>query len=155
MWFPVDPVSRSSTLEFVAGSHLGAWYMPRSFLDGQSKWFPEGSLAELPNIEADPAQYRILGWELEPGNAVFFHMLTLHAAGGVESHHRRRVLSVRFLGDDMVPRATVVGDVAVVPGTRRRAAGGCITRPSAVPVALAGDVDLCCSSTGGSTTFSL
>jgi hypothetical protein len=33
---------------------------------------------------------------------VFFHMLTLHAAGGVGPNRRRRVLSVRFLGDDMV-----------------------------------------------------
>jgi hypothetical protein len=28
-------------------------------------------------------------------------MLTLHAAGGVSGPHRRRVLSVRFLGDDV------------------------------------------------------
>lgn len=101
MWCPVDPVARESTLEFVAGSHLGPWYMPRTFLDGQAKWFPEGSLAELPDIDGDP-RHRILGWELEPGDAVFFHMLTLHAAGGVSGSRRRRVLSVRFLGDDMV-----------------------------------------------------
>ena len=31
-WIPVDPVSRESTLEFVAGSHLGPWLMPRSFM---------------------------------------------------------------------------------------------------------------------------
>ena len=48
-----------------------------------------------------PDDATILGWELEPGDAVFFHMLTLHAAGGVGAR-RRRVLSVRFLGDDMV-----------------------------------------------------
>ena len=101
MWFPVDPVARAATLEFVAGSHLGPWYMPRSFLDGQSKWFPEGSLAELPDIDGDPDRYPVIGWALEPGDAVFFHMLTLHAAGGVEGPNRRRVLSVRFLGDDM------------------------------------------------------
>jgi ectoine hydroxylase-related dioxygenase (phytanoyl-CoA dioxygenase family) len=102
MWFPVDPVPRASTLEFVAGSHLGPWYMPRSFLDGRAKWFPEGTLSDLPDIDGDPTAHRILGWELEPGDAVFFHMLTLHSAGGVEGPHRRRVLSVRFLGDDMV-----------------------------------------------------
>ena len=28
-WIPVDPVSRASTLEFVAGSHQGPWLMPR------------------------------------------------------------------------------------------------------------------------------
>jgi ectoine hydroxylase-related dioxygenase (phytanoyl-CoA dioxygenase family) len=102
MWIPVDPVPRASTLEFVAGSHLGPWYMPRTFLDGQAKWFPDGSLEELPDIDGDPDRFRVLGWELKPGDMVCFHMLTLHAAGGVDGSHRRRVLSVRFLGDDMV-----------------------------------------------------
>jgi ectoine hydroxylase-related dioxygenase (phytanoyl-CoA dioxygenase family) len=100
-WIPVDPVSRDSTLEFVAGSHLGPWLMPRSFMDAQARWFPEGSLAELPDIDAQRAAFRILGWELEPGDAVCFHMLTLHAAGGVEGGRRRRVFSVRLLGDDI------------------------------------------------------
>ena len=103
VWMPVDPVSRGSTLEFVAGSHLGPWLMPRSFMDDQARWFPEGSLEELPEI--DRATAPIVGWALEPGDAVFFHMLTLHAAGG--SRTRRRAFSVRFLGDDVVhaPRA--------------------------------------------------
>jgi ectoine hydroxylase-related dioxygenase (phytanoyl-CoA dioxygenase family) len=102
MWLPVDPVPRASTLEFVAGSHRGEWYMPRSFLDDQARWFPAGSLAELPDIDGRPDDVTILGWELEPGDAVFFHMLTLHAAGGVAGPRRRRVLSVRFVGDDVV-----------------------------------------------------
>lgn len=106
MWLPVDPVSRASTLEFVAGSHRGPWLMPRTFMDAQATWFPEGTLQDLPDIDGDvardPASHHILGWELEPGDAVFFHMLELHAAGGVEGPHRRRAFSVRFLGDDAV-----------------------------------------------------
>lgn len=100
-WIPVDAVSRASTLEFVAGSHRGPWLMPRSFMDAQAKWFPEGSLADLPDIEAHREAYPILAWELEPGDAVCFHMLTLHAARGVDGTRRRRVFSVRFLGDDI------------------------------------------------------
>lgn len=99
-WIPVDPVPLESTLEFIAGSHLGPWLMPRTFMDNQAKWFPEGSLAELPAIEADRSAFEILGWGLEPGDVVAFHMLTLHAAPGVD--RRRRVFSVRFLGDDIV-----------------------------------------------------
>ena len=102
MWLPVDPVPRSATLEFVAGSHLGPWFMPRTFLDEQAKWFPEGSLAEFPDFAADPQKWPVIGWELEPGDAVFFNMLTVHGSGGVDGPDRRRVLSVRFLGDDMV-----------------------------------------------------
>jgi ectoine hydroxylase-related dioxygenase (phytanoyl-CoA dioxygenase family) len=100
-WIPVDPVSRESTLEFVAGSHLGPWLMPRSFRDAQAKWFPEGSLGDLPNIDANREAFPILGWELQPGDAVCFHMLTLHSAQGVTGTHRRRVFSVRFLGEDI------------------------------------------------------
>jgi hypothetical protein len=44
---------------------------------------PEGgSLADLPDIEADRGSWNTLGWELEFGDAVFFHMLTLHASSG-------------------------------------------------------------------------
>ena len=100
-WIPVDPVRRASTLEFVAGSHRGPWLMPRSFMDHEAKWFPEGSLAELPDIEATRGQQPILGWALEPGDVIAFHMLALHASGGVDGDRRRRVFSVRFLGDDM------------------------------------------------------
>jgi ectoine hydroxylase-related dioxygenase (phytanoyl-CoA dioxygenase family) len=67
-------VPREATLEFVAGSHRGPWLMPRTFMDHQARWFPEGSLAELPDIEGTRAQQPILGWALEPGDAVAFHM---------------------------------------------------------------------------------
>ncbi|MBS0365744.1 MAG: phytanoyl-CoA dioxygenase family protein [Proteobacteria bacterium] len=101
MWLPLDPVPRESTLEFIAGSHRGPWCMPRAFLDNEARWFPEGSLAPLPDIEANRSDYPILGWALEPGDAVFFHMLTLHGAPGVGDERRRRVLSVRFMGEDV------------------------------------------------------
>jgi ectoine hydroxylase-related dioxygenase (phytanoyl-CoA dioxygenase family) len=99
-WIPVDPVPLESTLRFVAGSHAGTWYMPRTFRDNQAKWFPDGTLAELPAIDAESDRYRQLAWALEPGDAVAFHMLTLHASGGVSPTHRRRVFSARYLGDD-------------------------------------------------------
>ncbi|MEQ1804135.1 MAG: phytanoyl-CoA dioxygenase family protein [Burkholderiaceae bacterium] len=101
MWIPVDPVARHSTLEFVAGSHRGPWLMPRSFMDKQAKWFPEGSLADLPDVDAQRDRHRILGWELAPGDVVCFHMLALHAAAGVDAGRRRRVFSLRLLGDDV------------------------------------------------------
>ena len=107
MWAPVDPVAIESTLEFEARSHTKGWLMPRTFMDNQAKWFPEGSLHEIPDIEADRNSFDILAWELEPGDAVFFHMLTIHHSYGVPRPTRRRAFSLRFLGDDMVhaPRA--------------------------------------------------
>lgn len=100
-WIPVDPVSRETTLEFVGGSHRGPWLMPRAFMDAQARWFPEGSLADLPDVDSNRQSFPILGWALQPGDAVAFHMLTLHAAAGAPGLQRRRVFSVRFLGDDI------------------------------------------------------
>jgi ectoine hydroxylase-related dioxygenase (phytanoyl-CoA dioxygenase family) len=101
MWAPVDPVAPESTLEFVAGSHRGGWLMPRTFMDSQAKWFAEGTLAEIPDIESHRDDYDIRGWAMQPGDAVFFHMLTLHHSYGVPGKNRRRAFSLRFLGDGM------------------------------------------------------
>ncbi|MDI1351841.1 MAG: phytanoyl-CoA dioxygenase family protein, partial [bacterium] len=100
-WIPVDPVSRAATLELIKGSHVGPWFMPRTFLDNQAKWFPEGTMYELPDIEQSREQFPITGWEMQPGDVVCFHMLTLHMARGVNEHNRRRVFSLRFMGDDI------------------------------------------------------
>ena len=99
-WIPLDHVPLESTLEFVAGSQApGTWYMPRSFVEESPMVFEPGTLAEVPDIEADRDRHEILGWELEPGDAVAFHMLTLHAAAG--SRTRRRAFSLRLIGDDI------------------------------------------------------
>ena len=98
MWLPVDPVPREDTLEFVAGTHRGPWLMPRTFMTNEAKWFPEGSLADVPDVEADRGAFPILGWALQPGDAEFFHALTLHGAPGAARD--RRVISIRYLGDD-------------------------------------------------------
>ncbi len=99
-WIPVDPVPADTCLQVVAGSHLGPWFVPRTFLDHEARWFPEGQLAELPDIDGEPDRHRILSWELEPGDVVWFHLLAVHGAPGVAGTHRRRVLSLRFVGDD-------------------------------------------------------
>lgn len=102
MWAPVDPVAPESTLEFLAASHKMGWLMPRTFMDNQAKWFPEGAMSEIPDIESNRSDFDIRGWAMQPGDAVFFHMLTIHHAYGVPGTNRRRAFSLRFLGDDMV-----------------------------------------------------
>ncbi|MEO1064527.1 MAG: phytanoyl-CoA dioxygenase family protein, partial [Actinomycetota bacterium] len=82
------------------GSHLGPWFVPRTFLDREARWFPEGRLAELPDIGGEPEHHHVLRWGLEPGDVVWFHFLAVHGAPGVRGAGRRRVLSLRFVGDD-------------------------------------------------------
>ena len=109
--------TRESTLEFVAGSHRGPWLMPRTFMDDQARWFPEGTSRSCPT-SSRPRPRRSLGWELEPGDAVFFHMLTLHAAGGRTT--RRRAFSCGSSATTSCTRRGP-GHLAGVPRTRGRA----------------------------------
>jgi ectoine hydroxylase-related dioxygenase (phytanoyl-CoA dioxygenase family) len=96
-WITVDPVPADGCLELVAGSHRGPWLMPRTFLNREARWFPEGSLAELPDIDANPAAFDIRRFDLQPGDAIFFDFLTVHGAPGFPYRGRRRVLSLRYL----------------------------------------------------------
>lgn len=100
VWIPVDRVPQSGCLEVVAGTHHGPWLMPRTFLDGEAKWFPEGSLREMPEIEADRAAFDIRSFEMRPGDGLFFDFLSVHGAPGFPFEGRRRVLSLRYLSDE-------------------------------------------------------
>lgn len=96
-WIPVDHVPEGGCLELLAGSHGGEWYMPRTFLAKEARWFPEGTLAEIPDVEADRSAHEIRRYEMEPGDAIFFDFLTVHGAPGFPFGGRRRVLSLRYL----------------------------------------------------------
>lgn len=101
IWLPLDPVSRDSSLEFVAGSHQwGKLFRPRKFT-GVDYQRDVDDLHPMPDIDGNRDQYRILGWELEPGDAVAFDHRTVHGAPGNRSQeHSRRVVSTRWLGDN-------------------------------------------------------
>lgn len=99
-WIPVDPVPQAGCLEVVAGTHLGPWLMPRTFLKGEAKWFPEGSLREMPDIEASRASFDIRSFDMQPGDGLFFDFLSVHGAPGFPFEGRRRVLSLRYLSDE-------------------------------------------------------
>jgi phytanoyl-CoA dioxygenase PhyH len=135
MWLPVDPVDRASTVEFVAGSHRGPWLMPRSFMDDQAKWFPEGSLVELPDVEAHRDTFEILAWELAPGDAGLLPHAHAPRCG------RDDETTARVLG--AVPRrrrharAARLADVARLPRAGGRAARRGADGPSALSRALA------------------
>jgi ectoine hydroxylase-related dioxygenase (phytanoyl-CoA dioxygenase family) len=101
MWIPLDPVPRETCMEIVAGSHrAGKWYRPARFADGKDHPAKDSRFELPPDIDAERDRHDILGWELEPGDCIAFHALTLHGAPGNRSNHRRRVVSARWTGDD-------------------------------------------------------
>lgn len=100
-WVPLDPVPRDRTIEYVAGSHKwGKSFRPQRF-DGTALF--DGDLAEaVPDVDAMRDDLEILGWEVEPGDAVAFQFGVLHGAPANASPARRRVVSLRWVGDDAV-----------------------------------------------------
>ncbi len=102
MWIAFDEVGLDNGgLEFVRGSHhTGERYQ---FVDFRGKDVSEESeFAPLPDIESDRDAYDIVTWNLQPGDALVFHGLTLHGARSNDTaEYRRRALSVRWTGDDM------------------------------------------------------
>ena len=131
-WIPVDHVPLESSIELVAGSHKGSWYLPRTFLKKEANWFPEGTLKESPDISNNPEKFKILSWELRPGDAVAFHMLSLHSGAGSKS--LRRVFSVRFIGDDIrhAPRSWKTSPE--FPGLTKRLSAGAVMEHEYFPI---------------------
>jgi len=99
-WISVDPVPKAGSPEFWAGSHLGPWRLPAEVVERNAEIFPEGTLAELPDIDADRSQYDIRRWALDPGDVLFFDFAMVHSAPGFSPEGRRRVLSLRYLSSD-------------------------------------------------------
>ena len=98
-WVPLDPVPRDRTIEYIAGSHQsGKLYKPQRF-DG-TDLYENDSSEQVPDIDANRSDFSILGWAVEPGDAVAFDFGTLHGAPANTSKERRRVISFRWVGDD-------------------------------------------------------
>ena len=99
LWVPLDTIERDTTLEFVSGSHLwGKHFRPQRF-DGSALNEDDG-LEEIPDINQTRDEYEILGWAVEPGDAIAFDYRTIHgAAGNHQPHRQRRAFSLRLVGD--------------------------------------------------------
>jgi ectoine hydroxylase-related dioxygenase (phytanoyl-CoA dioxygenase family) len=71
--------------------------------DANFSWQSQGEGESCPDIEADRNNFDIIGWDMEPGDAVIFSAWTLHGAqGNTSSTQRRAAISTRWLGDDVI-----------------------------------------------------
>lgn len=98
-WVPLDPVPRDRTIEFVAGSHnWNKAFRPTRF-DGTPLFENDASDA-VPDVDGSRDDLNIIGWATEPGDAIAFSFRVLHGATANFSSVRRRVISMRWVGDD-------------------------------------------------------
>lgn len=102
-WIPLDPVTReSSGLMYARGSHRWPQRFKAISPDYVAAIIDE-AMDDIPDINAEPSKYELLDWEMQPGDILMFHPLTLHGSYG--NNHRtrsRRALALRWTGDDVV-----------------------------------------------------
>ncbi len=104
IWIALMPVSKeTSGVQYVAGSHrwetLFRAVTPdydRRFIDESMDRCPDyGGVAVREGVE-------VVSWDMEPGDVLCHHPLTVHVAAGSASATQMRIgLSVPFLGDDV------------------------------------------------------
>lgn len=101
-WFPVEgPVTEeSSGLRFVTGSHK--W--PQTFRAnavGGSAAFSNPEHEPMPDIDADPERYKVVSWDMEPGDVLLFQANIVHATfGNRRPDMPRKTTTLRWVGDD-------------------------------------------------------
>ena len=112
-WIPFQTVPRENALEVVKGSHHGPLYDGSSFNnpdDHTEPLFGNGVLDRLPDIEAEraenPDSWSVLGWSINPGDALILHPHCLHGGAKLSNEHpKRQTLVFRFFGDDATFRS--------------------------------------------------
>lgn len=104
LWIALDDVPRESALEVVRGSHLGVTYNASSFddIDDTAPLYADSEMPRLPDIEADRSKWDIVGEAAQPGDVLVFHTAALHGGGATAPGRRRRSLTLRFIGDDVI-----------------------------------------------------
>ena len=138
MWIPTQAVSReSSGLEFVAGSHR--WPNPwkavgppngreDGLLPSASRELINPDHEDVPPVDELREKHGLLGWDLEAGDLLAFHPLTLHGSEGNTSADDRAAIAFRFTGDDVTYHPTPYTFPIFYPHGRR--VGGTMGGPT-------------------------
>ena len=111
VWIAFDHVTKENAgLEFVRGSHT--WdkaLQPITESDDGQTMVPFDSAGDdrfeyvlTPDFVAERDAYDFLSFDLEPGDALAFHPLTVHGSGpNTTTDRQRRAYSMRFTGSEI------------------------------------------------------
>jgi ectoine hydroxylase-related dioxygenase (phytanoyl-CoA dioxygenase family) len=105
VWMALTPVTTATSgLVYVKGSHK--WNkLFQAITPDEDPAFMDETMERCPEFhkEFDNPEYEFLSWDMEPGDVLVHHPLTVHGTGKNESSTQRRVaLSCRFYGGDAV-----------------------------------------------------
>ncbi|MBX9701935.1 MAG: phytanoyl-CoA dioxygenase family protein [Acetobacteraceae bacterium] len=105
IWFAMDPVTMATGgLEYVRGSHdWNRVFHPESFRGDPEQAARMAKLGgeKIPDINAARESYEFLSWDMEPGDILLHHGMSVHGAPANSSTDTpRRGYAVRWTGDD-------------------------------------------------------
>jgi ectoine hydroxylase-related dioxygenase (phytanoyl-CoA dioxygenase family) len=101
-WVPLDPVdAETGAVQFVRGSHRrDTRFRPNLFVTSMP--VPDTEGAAVPDHSGSRD---LVSFDTEPGDLTVHHARTVHGAfGNASATRRRRAISVRYAGDDVVYR---------------------------------------------------
>lgn len=103
LWVPLDPIPESIALRCITGSHrLGRRFIPNRFVDDSPYVDIADGFELFPSVDELERLGPTMICDAQPGDVVAFHFRTLHSAPGTVGHpHRRRIVSYRYVGDDV------------------------------------------------------
>ncbi len=105
IWISLDPLRKEECLEMIPGSHRQTRYDgfdPTAVKEDPKKPYYGEDLPPLPDIEAERNKWNIVSFDIKPGDAIFLHPAVLHGGGPTGANGRRRALTIRLYGDDIV-----------------------------------------------------
>lgn len=119
VWLALDYVTKeSSGLQYVAGSHRWGKTFRAFAVEGRDHDVFEDD-QEMPDIGANLDKYRLLDWDMEPGDCLVHHGLTVHGAAVNSTRNRvRRALATRWIGGDVRYRAGGGDEALLVDGLK-------------------------------------
>ncbi|CAF3618749.1 unnamed protein product [Rotaria socialis] len=99
IWCALTPVTRkSSGIEYILGTHLNK-ILYRAITPDEDEKFIDPSRVACPDFSQNPS---ILSWDMEAGDVLCHHPLTVHGSGANNSLTDQRIgLSLRYLGEDV------------------------------------------------------
>jgi Phytanoyl-CoA dioxygenase (PhyH) len=127
MWIPVDPVSfNSGTIRYVRGSHRWGFFKPNVFVSQMA--FPGADGGTLPDMDGHEEEYDIVSSELEPGDLLVHHHLTVHGSAGNATLRRRFKFSPYAPAQSPFPPSAKDGDRSIAHSSRwcGRGRHGCL-----------------------------
>ena len=96
-WIALAPVTlKSGAVEYIKGSHAWGKHFALASFNDDGRY---GSLdiEAIPEVEGNRGDYDIVNFDLEPGDCVAHHVMTVHGAPENNADIRRRGLSIRWL----------------------------------------------------------